>query len=42
MTRTITPQELANTGIVKSLLAPDLGDGKLGLSFGLSFTAVEQ
>ena len=42
MTRTITPQELASTGIVKSLLAPDLGDGKLGLSFGLSFTAVEQ
>ena len=37
----ITPQELANTTLIKSLLAPDLGHGKLGISFGLSFTAAE-
>lgn len=39
---TITPQELASTGLVKSLLAPDLDDGKLGISFAVSFTAVER
>ena len=38
---TITPQELAATGLIELLLAPDLDD-KLSISFGLSFTAVEQ
>lgn len=38
----ITALEMKNANVTKSLLAPDLDRGRLGTSFAIGFTAIEQ